>query len=547
MARLSRRRADVLVGLIVCLYLIASALLISDFGITWDEPENFAIGHKYLHFYRTGHLDFADRQPSIPLPGFYEHPTVRTAPEKIWPFANVVSAAACDLLHGWLGLVDPISAHHLPIPLFLALLAVVLYRFVRRHFGPGTAVLSVLLLLTFPRLFGHGMNNVKDVPELALFGITLMWFADWVLTGKRRLLAAAAITFGLALATKPDAVLIPLIVLLWSGPGIVRELRQRRFHKETVGWLAAASLLALVVMLACYPPVLQSLAAGRNGLSFLIDQARYALAKASDPSTGWNLYAPRQLLYTTPPLVLLSLLMGLAWTLSQWRRRPHLLVLLWLFVPILRHTLPGVRHYDALRHLLSVLLPVAVITAAGVVYAASRLQARLPGRAARVAPLALSAVVTLPQLIWLAALHPFQTTYYNVVVGGLKGAQRRRLPEACDYWLNSFRAAGRWLDAHAEAGAAYHGFPRNRLLRYSVRRADLKQVPPRGRNQLPRPFPDNLYVVRVPRSWPGRAELDRRVATWPVVFRLTRQGGEIVTIVHNPAAPSSAAGSAPHP
>ena len=51
-----------------------------DYGITLDEPRNFGIGHKYLHYFKTGHLDFEDDRPRIEgHPDFYTNYTDKQA------------------------------------------------------------------------------------------------------------------------------------------------------------------------------------------------------------------------------------------------------------------------------------------------------------------------------------------------------------------------------------------------------------------------------------------------------------------------------------
>jgi len=46
----------------------------------------------------------------------------------------------------------------------------------------------------------------------------------------------------------------------------------------------------------------------------------------------------------------------------------------------------------------------------------------------------------------LAGLHPYQTTYFNALVGGVAGADGRYDTE---YWLTSYREAIEWVNAHA--------------------------------------------------------------------------------------------------
>src|ERR1044071_8282194 len=62
-----------------------------------------------------------------------------------------------------------------------------------------------------------------------------------------------------------------------------------------------------------------------------------------------------------------------------------------------------------------------------------------------VAQLPIVAVLAL-SIIPIVRLHPYQSTYYNELVGGTRGASLRF---ETDYWLSSYREAAMWLRAHA--------------------------------------------------------------------------------------------------
>ncbi|MBW2525914.1 MAG: glycosyltransferase family 39 protein [Deltaproteobacteria bacterium] len=535
---LGRRRGDLVLALVVAAYWLAAALLISDYGLTWDEPENFGIGHKYLHFYRTGHLDLTDGLPPIPHSDAYDHPAIRRGAVSLWPFANVLSAASCELLHQLLGWLDAVAAHHLVIPALLGSFAIVLYRFAAKRWGRGTGVAAVAVLLTMPRVFGHGMNNVKDVPQLALFGLTLLLLYEWISSQRRRYLMAGAVTFALALATKADALLIPLVVLVWLAPEVRRSAWKSVAVRRAVRDAALAVVGSLVLAALCYPPLLSAHVDQLRGLAFLVEHVRYVLDKGADASEGWNLYAPRQLLYTTPPLTLLLAIVGSVRLFRSWRRRSERLILVWLTLVVGRHCLPGTAHYDAVRHVLVAMPALALAAALGMGSVAAALERRRPQAIWRHALAALALLVAGVHTAWLVALHPYQTSYYSPIVGGLGGAQRRALPYACDYWLSSFREAGHWLDEHASAGATYYAVPNNRFMRHAVSRADLHHlVPPRA--ELPTKFPADTYLVVVPRRMARHESLLRATRDWPTVFRIERQRGEILSIRRQPRAGSA--------
>jgi hypothetical protein len=57
----------------------------------------------------------------------------------------------------------------------------------------------------------------------------------------------------------------------------------------------------------------------------------------------------------------------------------------------------------------------------------------------------------------LVRYHPYESTYFNRLAGGLRGAARtHRFPQATDYWGSSYRQGLAWLRQHAERDATLY-------------------------------------------------------------------------------------------
>ncbi len=510
-------------------YLVVAGLLIADYGQTWDDQENFGIGHKFVGFYATGELRFASDEPVL-LPGHppvYNTPFVREEPFRQWPFANEISALCCNLLFSGRGWPDAVAAHHFAAPLFVAFLLVGMGCFVARHFNRFTALLAVALLLSYPRFWGHALSNIKDIPQLVLFSLSLLGFGHWFLDGcsKRIWFWLSFVVFGLALATKADALLIPGLVLLWQLPRWRRvfERAALRVHLRRWGQLGMGLLVSALVFAACCPPMWLP---GR--WLYLEYMVQYLRQIAVDDSVGWNLYAPSTILYVTPVATLAVFVLGCVWSLRRVHKTldPRSLLVIWALVPVLRHCLPGSNHYDGLRHFIVFLVP-ACILAADVIRAATAwmwARFRIPLAASRSC---LCLLLLVPHGWGILETHPYQTTYYNAWVGGLGGAQARKLPEACDYWCTSYRDAGRWLDRNAQLRSAVASWPNETLIFSCLRRDDLGRWDPRLEQPPPR-----SYLVLVPR-FSSAYETQLR-STLTLVHRVERQGGEIYSIYFQP-------------
>jgi hypothetical protein len=95
--------------------------------------------------------------------------------------------------------------------------------------------------------------------------------------------------------------------------------------------------------------------------------------------------------------------------------------------------------YDAVRHFLFVIPPLAVLAAAGI-ESGLRPPVPRPVRVLIACAAITAAALTVRDMI---ALHPYQSVYFNrVVAGGLKGAAGRF---ETDYWGNSYREATEWV------------------------------------------------------------------------------------------------------
>jgi hypothetical protein len=86
---------------------------------------------------------------------------------------------------------------------------------------------------------------------------------------------------------------------------------------------------------------------------------------------------------------------------------------------------------------------------------------------------------------WLVRHHPHQIAYFNPLIGGLAGARARGVPDATDYWANSYRVGLDWLNAHAAPNAVVLvGVAEHTL--YAVREVRLRRdLQPRAMTGVP--------------------------------------------------------------
>ena len=145
---------------------------------------------------------------------------------------------------------------------------------------------------------------------------------------------------------------------------------------------------------------------------------------------------------TVPMTILLASAIGIIWGLGQVRsdRLPLYFLLQFLTLPVLR-MLPKTPAHDGVRLFLPTFYFLAAFAGWGTVALARALsrRARLP---AQVAISLLAALVLAPAAVELAHIHPFELSYYNLLIGGPRGAWQRGFE--LTYWCDAFN--GRTLD-----------------------------------------------------------------------------------------------------
>lgn len=466
-------------------YLVLLALTSSDYGPNWDAAlGELYLGDRYFYFLTTLDRSYLDLSlDNIPLYHRPDHPDfhalsrnvavfgdVREFVQGVWGFGQVLTAATKHVFYTRLGLLDPIDAHQLAPGLAVAVQCAVLYYFARRYLGSIAAVTALLSLVTFPRYWADLHHDAKDVIEAVFYTLVLCTTYQAVRARSARLVLGAAVLWGMALATKANALFLPLII----GPWLLLDLFEHRrrgapwLPRPALAALCASPLVAFAVFLVCWPYLLLDFPAN------LREHVGYLRYRAGVGPDHWQSEALINAVVTMPIAVMVLAAAGLVAMARAWRderrRGLHLLVLLWLCVPVLRVSVPRAVDFDVLRHWLEFVPALALVAGIGAEALCSAAVAAL-GRAALVrdrgrawaafllrhrVPAASAALVLWfsPVIGWDVANHPFQVAFYNELVGGLSGARARGLPGATDYWGSSYRAGLRWLNEHAEPGAS---------------------------------------------------------------------------------------------
>ena len=487
------RRAALLVALA---WLVVALPLLHAFGPTWDAVLGpFPYGNDVLDWVANGDGDFVSHaeskpQPQMraPYPAF--HPR-RDSWYTAFPLFAVLSALSNALLWNTWGWVPATSAHLLVVPLAMALLLYALVGFAARN-GAGLAagVAGAVLLVASPRVFGHALSNLKDVPGTLLFALTMFaLYRALTATGRgdggaddagRRddgdarvpvgadvmRWAVVGLLAGLAAAQKPNAAFLPVqalaFVVLARVPGLAG--RGESAPRIPLVGLVAAVLVGLGVWLGTNP-AFYSDPVGHVGehLRFYLAHNTQSDDVAMFDSDGSRWLGMAQILWTTPWPVLLLAPLGLV--LGRAPRRLRVFVAIGVAEPALRTALPGWPEFDGIRHVLELQPFLALAAGMGVVVVAGWVAARVSTRSGDAASRALSGAAgggadespglarggtsgssarsavlvacvfaaALPGVLATARTFPLSTCWFNEVVGGVAGARAAEVEDATDF------------------------------------------------------------------------------------------------------------------
>lgn len=410
-----------------------------------------------------------------------------------WHYA--VTREGHPALYGWLiaagraaapRWMSPLAAARLGPILLLAIAAGAMYYRMARQWTLVAAAGAVGALVLMPRLFAHAHFASLDGPLVSCWILAWAtmpvsaplapsmaprgrrsdqggWAAEasgaanqpvsvsWPETIGRILLFALAL--GMTFSAKATGWLLPIAVAAWAA-----AYRDRR----ALGALLLAVPLAVLVFVALNPPIWAQPIGG------LLRFWELNLNRGANPGLNistqflgrmYNLDHPlpwyNTLFWTavTVPVGLLALALVGGISAIRFRRDDPagmLLVANWLVLVVVR-ALPGTPPHDAERLFLPSFAFLAALAGLGshcaVQWTGQACRAR-PARRTVAAAIVLAYLGAATSVVWYA---PQWLSYYNLLIGGLRGAERLGM-EPTYYWDGLDRETIAWLNTHTAEG-----------------------------------------------------------------------------------------------
>lgn len=329
--------------------------------------------------------------------------------------------------------------------------------FATKWYGRAAGIIAAVSLVLMPRVFAHAHLASLETFMNLTYTATVLAVTHWwrVEERARRPWMIPLLTgflFGLALLSKMQAILIPPVVGLWA---------LWHWRVRAIKPLAIFGLVGLAVFFVGWPwlwldPAKHFHEYFARTTSRAVLNCYYLGQVWADKDVPWHY--PFVMFAVTVPVGLHSL--GLLGAMAQTTRNVseevtetapricfgllgeprELLLLAATLLPLVLFALPGVAVYDGER-LFLVSYPIwAVLIGRGAELALSFLRQQAESGQWRLVASrrACSAAVTLfllAQSVGVIVMHPCQLSYYNLLVGGLRGAERLGFERT--YWGDS--------------------------------------------------------------------------------------------------------------
>lgn len=428
---------DISVSLLLTLvYLIINLLTLSDYGVTWDFTYHFNVGLWHLQ------LPLQDKSVVIgPSP----------------PLSDVLPALSYLLFFEKLHLLPWDASYNLYGVIIGSAAIGILYLFVCQLYKPSIAFISSLILAFLPRYFGHLHNNMKDIPQSVFFMLSLFLFWRLIRIPTFKNLLLASIAFAVSYNSKVNAIFILVI----AASFLLTQLfifKQKIGNKVIFLYFFLAPLAALLLWWPFWTdPVGRLLEARHSYTTSTTNMPVLYFGRLYYSGVTIPLSYPFGLLaVTTPSLILFFFCLGVVKLIKDTIRKKSyaLFILFWFFVPLLRYFKPNMIIIDDIRHFMEVLFPLAIISGTGAYQLYLFIHARIPKiRVLQVTiPIhcILLGIVSFYLLIPISLYHPFQTSYFNELIGGVKGAQGKF---DIEFWASSYKYALSYLNQNAPQNA----------------------------------------------------------------------------------------------
>lgn len=423
---------------VILLFLMPS--LSFDYAITGDEHVQKEYGELILkHFETDGQYVNKDGENALNFKNLYYY------------------GGLFDYSAAWLnkhvGGLDEFEMRHL-LNAFIGFLMILFTGLLGKEVSGSwrIAFFALIFMALSPRIFGHSMNNPKDIPFAAAYVFTLLHLTRFLKQlpkpGSKTILMLI-IGIAAAINVRVGGILLIAYFGLFTGMSYVFRpaLRSTLSNFKSTGKIVGIGLV--VVLLSYFGGILY----WPYALEAPLSNPLKALSEMSNFSTSirmlfegnhfWSdelpwYYIPKYFSIASPLFLLFGSLIFLVFYFLKIKRInpwPLFFIAFTAIFPVAYTIYKDSSLYDGMRHFLFV-YPVLVVLVAwgwGQLIALPKMRWITTG--------VLAILLALPGY-WMVKNHPYQYTYFNELAGGIDSAYAKY---ETDYWMNSIKQMCEYL------------------------------------------------------------------------------------------------------
>jgi 4-amino-4-deoxy-L-arabinose transferase-like glycosyltransferase len=343
------------------------------------------------------------------------------------PLVKIASGLSHRWFHDSIPIFDALTAFRLPSAILHGVLAWLMFAFVLELWGMAEGVLAVACLLLLPRALFHAGLDCFDAPIMTLWFATV--YAYWRGLDGRKWPWQVGVAWGLALATKHTALLIPLAL------GLHYVWLAIRARDPLSRWRVVVSMAVLgpLVLFVLWPWLwLDPIGHVKAWLSFHMHHVHYNFEYLGDnwnaPPFPWHVALVTTLL-TIPVATLAAAAVGAGVWIVRWKRgesadrarAPVMLLGLSAAASISPFFLGSTPIFGAEKHWMPILPTICIAAGVGGIWAARQLAATFAKLSPRLAIGVVGGAIALAGASEVWASHPYALTWYSALAGGAPG------------------------------------------------------------------------------------------------------------------------------
>lgn len=430
------KRAWPVVLLIAAAYVAVLWASAPSVGYVRDEGYYFKAAEEYAGWWGVlFSSNFLDAFSSATVDKYFsynhEHP----------PLVKLSQGVTYHLFSEGLGWVSPSQGFRIAGFLYGGLSVIATFLLGRELLGTRVALVGAALLTSIPRFFFDAHLACFDVPITAMWTLSLWAFVRAYRAPPERAGRAAifaGLVWGLALATKLNALFLPLLfVFFWllcppervrpsivAGPGGGLDLRLPRV--PTV--LIACAVIGPLVFVATWPWMWHDTFARIGGyIGFHLHHEHYPASYFHDllvaPPFPWS-FPWVMTLYTLPSPILLLGGLGFVVAFGQaflHRKLSSAVLFGATLLPVFLISMPNTPVFGGVKHWYNAMPTLCLLAGQALLWAVDLVRERLPRPVAPLAWVPALALALLPGFLGAAHTHPNGIGYYNELAGGVRG------------------------------------------------------------------------------------------------------------------------------